>query len=52
MMLKHNSIPLRMALSLIGLSSSVYYYKPKCDDSEALKLMSDYAEVNPNMARI
>ena len=47
MMLKHYSIPLRRALSLIGLSSSVYYYKPKRDDSEALKLMSDYAEENP-----
>ena len=47
MMLKHFSIPLRRALSLIALSSSVYYYKPKRDNSEAWKLMSDYAEENP-----
>ena len=51
MMLKAYDIILRRALSLIGLSSSMYYYKRKRDDSEPLKLMSDYAEENPPMAR-
>ena len=46
-MLEGYDITLRRALRLIGLSSSMYYYKPKRDDSEALKLMSDYAEENP-----
>jgi len=46
-MLEGYDITLRRALRLIGLSSSMYYYKPKRDDSEALNLMSDYAEENP-----
>ena len=47
MILKAYDITLRRALRLIGLSSSMYYYKPKRDDSVPLKLMSDYADENP-----
>lgn len=47
MMLAHYGISLRRALAMIGLSSSMFYYKRKRDDSEALKLVSEYAQENP-----
>jgi len=49
--LKAYDITLPRALRLIGLSSSMYYYKPKRDDSEPLKLMSDYADENPTLGQ-
>ena len=51
MILKAYDITLPRALRLIGLSSSMYYYKPKRDDSEPLKLMSDYADENPTLGQ-
>ena len=47
MMLAHCGISLRRALAMIGLSASMFYYKRKRDDSEALKLVSEYAQENP-----
>ena len=47
MMLAHYGISLRRALAMIGLSSSMFYYKRKRDDREALKLVSEYAQENP-----
>jgi hypothetical protein len=47
MILLHFGISLRRALDLIGLSSSMFYYRRKRDDLEALALVRNYADEHP-----